>query len=152
MLLVEAQGAIERDVPIVLSDYAPVIGQLRHKNYSFGKIAEWLSERLGRSINKGGVFRVYQDWEEDRNEYLAEREAIEPPPDDEEQADRLIREIASEVRNAAEDAAARKSLPAWFASEGVLLAAKVVEREQADERAAETADAAKSETQAPEKS
>jgi len=143
MLLVEARGAIERDAPIDLSEYADVIGQLRGKNYSFGRIADWLAERLGRAINKGGVFRVYQTWEIEQK-YAAEEIDFSPsePPDDEEETDRLILKIAEEVRSAAVDSVANQSLPEFFADEGILRAAAIIEQERADERAADDADKA----------
>ena len=148
MLLVEAQGAVERDAPIDLHEYASVIGQLRGKNYSFGKIAEWLAERLGRPINKGGVFRVYEDWVEAQDNDERYRGNFGPPPDEEDQVNQLIQEIADEILSAANGAVVRKCLPSWFAPEAITRAAKIVEREKADERAAEEADAPNNEKQA----
>jgi len=139
MLLVEAQGAVDRDAPIDMNEYGAVIGQLRGKNYSFGKIAEWLGERLGRSINKGAVYRSYQTWLQLREEEGFGAPEFEPP-DDEDELNHIIQEYADDVLAWASKAARGSSHPEWMAKEGIRRAAAMIEQEDADERAAEDAD------------
>lgn len=141
MLLVEAEGALDQEAPLSLFDYGRVIDQLRDKNYSFGKIAEWLSERLGRPINKGGVYRAYSDWLEDcrlQEEHGLSLHEVREHTEDE--GTRIVDDLAEELGNYANSLADERGLPREFATEAMLRMAKIIERERADEKAAEDAD------------
>lgn len=85
-LLAEAKG-VEEKITVRLQDYADVIGELRDKNYSYGKISEWLGERLGITVNRGLVHRIFTEWDEERNrtadDELYERMNEMPPTDEE---------------------------------------------------------------------
>ena len=148
MLLVEARGAIEHDAPINLDEYASVIGELRAtKNYSFGKVAEWLGERLGRPINKGAVFRVFKDWERKCElEAFNRDEDMEGPPNDLDEAESEMKEVADCALDAARQCREDRKLPASVVIEGLERALRRAKQEAADEKAAEDADASNNES------
>ncbi len=142
MLLVEAEGALDQEAPLSLSDYVRVIDQLRDKNYSFGKIAEWLSERLGRPVNKGGVYRAYADWLEDcrlQEEHGLSLNEVRMHDDDNE-AEQYIGGLAEQIRDYANTMASENGWPSDFGEAAILRAAQSIERARADERAADEAD------------
>lgn len=58
-------------------DYIEVIHEMQDKNFSYAKIAEFLSERLGYSIARGQVYRAYQTWLEVRAEVEKEQAEAE---------------------------------------------------------------------------
>ncbi len=148
MLLVEARGAVEDDAPINLDQYDAVIGELRsEKNYSFGKVAEWLTERLGRPVNKGAVFRVFKDWERKCElEAFNRDEDMAPPPDDQDEAEFEMKEVANCALDAARQCREDRKLPASFVIEGLERALRRAKQEAADEKAAEDADASNDES------
>ncbi|MEZ5413278.1 MAG: hypothetical protein R3F03_03080 [Opitutaceae bacterium] len=139
MLLVEAEGAVDRDAPIDLNSYGNVIDQLRDKNYSFGKIAEWLSDRLGRRINKGAVFRSHQIWLQWQklNESTM---GIEPPHGDDDLAENEIDDFAQEIVADVRKVAMRRRVTESMMNEALRRAAAIVDQNEDDERAAEDAD------------
>ena len=153
MLLVEAKGTVERNAPIDLYDYADVIGQLRAKHFSFGKIAEWLGEKLGRPINKGVVYRIYDGWKFEQEKLEDLREEYDgPPPDEHDEINMEIRRLADRILDYAEDAASNKAMPSHIAEEAIIQAAWDINQRRNDERAAEEADGVNGEKKEGEKS
>ncbi len=98
-LLLEAKG-VEEKVSLNLYDYADVIGELRGKNYSYGKIAAWLAERIGVTVNKGLVFRIYEEWAIERaktaDDELYDR-MHDGPPTEEEEVGRMLNEDLQKI-------------------------------------------------------
>ena len=134
-LLQEARGETSREAPINLPDYEAVIVELRKKNLSFAKIAEWLAERLGRPVNRGGVYRVYADWEQ--------REEDESIYRDQHQ-DVGYYEAVDEMAKSLFEAALtyeKENECSGFGDEALEKAARMYEQRRADERAAAEADA-----------
>lgn len=143
MLLLEARGVVGRDAPLNVDTYASVIGELRDgKNMSFGKIAEWLGERVGREINKGIIYRVYSDWAEAR----ANEEPDHDEPEhysDEEQYLRAVHELEEEILNFTMQRANELGSGGYTVSEAVENVLRRIKQTQADEKAALEADEAK---------
>jgi hypothetical protein len=53
--------------------YTEAICKLHDRGYSFAEITDWLNERLeskleGKKIKRGQVYRVFQQWVQDKNE------------------------------------------------------------------------------------
>ena len=140
LLLVEARGSVGRDAPLNVDVYASVIGELRDgKNYSFGKIAEWLGERVGREINKGIVYRVYHDWRDARaNEepYFDEPEELS----DDEQYARAVLELEQEILNFAMERTSALGSGGYTVNEAIENVLYRLKQTQADEKAAREAD------------
>ena len=142
ILLLEARGVVGRDAPLNFDAYASVIGELRDgKNMSFGKIAEWLGERVGREINKGIIYRVYSDWAEARaNE---EPDFDEPEHySDEEQYARAVHELEEEILNFTMQRASELGSGGYTVTEAVENVLRRIKQTQADEKAAAEADEA----------
>lgn len=141
MLLIEARGVIGRDAPLNLRDYSSVIGELREgKNYSYGKISEWLGERLGREINKGIVYRVYSEWALQRSQ-AEEYDEPQPPEDDEDAYERAVGELSERILNLALQEAKAMGCGGAIISNAVELVLRQLEQAEADEKAAAEADA-----------
>lgn len=93
LLLLEARGAEGLEAPLKIDDYASVIAELREKkNFSYQKIADWLSERLGREVNKGMVYRAYENLRE-----LRELQAMTLDVDIDEPEEKSIEEEIAEA-------------------------------------------------------
>jgi len=80
-LLSEVKGR-PRDKTYEFEDYVEVIHEMKSKDFSYARIAAYLSERLGYDITRGQVYRAYQLWcemkdEEAREEAERKREAEE---------------------------------------------------------------------------
>jgi hypothetical protein len=48
--------------PFDLSKYGAVIDTLFQKEFSYAKIAKWLSARLGGKIDRGQIYYIYQNF------------------------------------------------------------------------------------------
>lgn len=137
MLLLEARGAIGREAPLNVDVYASVIAELRDKkNYSFGKIAEWLGERLGREINKGIVYRIYSDWCENQEPDIEEPEDFSV----EQQHARAVHELEEEILNFTLEKARALGSGGYIINEAVQNVLYRVNQARADEKAATEAD------------
>jgi hypothetical protein len=145
-LLLEARGVVEQDAPIDLDDYADVIGELRQKNFSFGKIAEWLGERLGRPINKGAVFRAYKEWEFTRSVEIAENAAEESIMTKADRYNEMTGRLADYLVNAANEYSKTQGFPSIIIGAGIRLADMKFEQFKADEESANAEDSVKQET------
>lgn len=141
ILLLEARGAIGRDAPLNVDVYASVIAELRDgKNLSFGKIAEWLGERLGREINKGIIYRVYTEWTEERANAEPDFNEPEEPTEQEEYA-RAVSELADEILNFTMEKAKALGSGGYIVNEAVESVLYRIKQTQADEKAAAEEDA-----------
>ena len=60
--LLEEAKAEQHQHPYDLSKYGAVIDTLFQKEFSYAKIAKWISARLGGTIDRGQVYYVYQNW------------------------------------------------------------------------------------------
>ena len=133
-LLFEARGVDETFAPLNLTEYESVIGELRRKNYSFAKIADWLAERLNRPVNKGGVYRVYTDWEE---KLEREREYRDNSP--EVPLQEAISDFASSIISFVEEYE-KNNRCSGFADEALEQAAHLYRQQIEDEKTAESRD------------
>lgn len=80
-----------------LGEYVEVIGSLKKRGYSYAEIAKWLAEKIGApGLNRGHVYRTYQQWLASKEKELVEAEArgevefVETIP--EEEAEKLAAE------------------------------------------------------------
>jgi hypothetical protein len=86
-------------------DYLEVIDQMHKKDFSYAKIADFLTQRLGYSVTRGQVYRAYNQWLElkEMEEEKAELERLaadfdEPDFDPEEdQENQKLNEAAATV-------------------------------------------------------
>ena len=146
-LLLEARGESEALAPLDLNEYAKVIVELRGKNLSFGKIAEWLTEKLGRPINKGGVYRVCVEWE-DAEQQEAERRAEEAENEPAEEVDyesvraRIVGELSLQLVSVAEAYESDQQC-SGFAEDACIRAAEIFLQRRRDEQLANEADTSK---------
>lgn len=139
-LLLEARGVTVTDAPINLAEYEAVIVDLRRKNYPFSKIADWLTERLGRPVNKGGVYRVYSDWEQREPEKFDPSEYEEIS--EEEAYARAVHDFALYLAECADDYE-KTNKCRGFADEALEKASAMVRQRMQDEKEADKVDASK---------
>lgn len=91
-LLAKAKGLVSPK-KFDLSEYFEVMHELRSKELSYAEIAAWMTENLGVDVQRGQVYRVYNNWleflehqkqEDEENARLAaEHESEIEPPDEE---------------------------------------------------------------------
>jgi len=58
-------------------DYVEVIHEMQSKGFSYAKIAEFLTEKLGYAITRGQVYRAYQLWAQVQEEEQRQKEEAE---------------------------------------------------------------------------
>ena len=60
-LLAKAKG-IQRPKKLDLSDYVETMRELRNKDMSYADVAQWFSENLGMEVQRGQIYRIYNNW------------------------------------------------------------------------------------------
>ncbi len=133
-------------------DYIEVVDHMNSNGYSYAKIAEFLTEKLGYGISRGQVYRAHQIWLEDmaeRAQVAAEDPDLPGDVEAEDEYDFVIRKLAKEMLEHAEARAIEQGYPAEFGEHAIERAAGQIEainrQRRADEAAADEADRSREE-------